>query len=78
MIARDGAAIGLNSIIQNCKKLNPNFKVLLSGDGADEIYFHNSMALGKKYGCGFQPDFFPENLNDIYPWYNLYFNKFFF
>lgn len=72
MIARDGAAIGLNSIIQNCKELNPNFKVLLSGDGADEIYFHNSMAQGKKYGCGFQPDFFPENLNDIYPWYNLY------
>ena len=30
------------------------------------------MAKGKKYGCGLQPDKFPEKLESIYPWYNLF------
>ena len=72
LISRDGAAIGMNHLLRLCKNKFKKFKVILTGDGADEIYFHNSLAKGKKYGCGKQPNYFPTNLEEIYPWYNLF------
>ena len=72
LVSRDCASTGLSYLLRECKKEFKNFKVILTGDGADEIYFHNSMAKGKKYGCGLQPNKFPKNLETIYPWYNLF------
>lgn len=75
----DPGACGLSYIIDKSKKINKNIKIILSGIGGDEIYYTYGSSSNNKwnvklYGSGLQPDYFPSNLDEIYPWKNLYGN----
>jgi len=67
---KDKAAIGLSAI---CKQANKDkHRILLSGQGADEIYSDYGFN-GERYNNNSQfGGIFPENLKDIYPWKNFY------
>jgi len=63
----DDAAVGLYKILKDCTKYDS--KVLLSGQGGDEIYGNN-----QEYGFAnkFNPTIFPDNLENIFPWANFF------
>lgn len=64
----DDAAVGLYKILSDIK--NTGVRVLLSGQGGDEIYSNN-----QEYGFAnkFNPRVFPKNLRNIFPWANFYY-----
>ena len=68
--ANDPATSGMNHIFNLAK--NENYKIYLSGHGADEIFSDYGC-----YGVGFIKNSeikgkFPDDLKDIFPWFNFY------
>ncbi len=64
----DDASVGLYKILSDSRKLG--IKVVLSGQGGDEIYGNN-----QEYGFNnkFNPKIFPKNLKQVFPWPNFYY-----
>ena len=72
MITDDNGSIGLSHICN--KAVKEGHKIYLSGSGADEIisdYGYNGI---KHYNHSTIGGFFPNNLNDIFPWKNFFDN----
>jgi asparagine synthetase B (glutamine-hydrolysing) len=69
-IQNDWAIVGHSILSEQAKK--ENYKICLSGQGADEIlsdYGHNGVSYGGVSHFGGK---FPENLNKIFPWYSFF------
>ena len=65
----DPGAHGLAYLLNEAKSENPEIKILASGQGADEI-----MSNIQSYSFGNpNPESFPENLEEIFPWENFYY-----
>tara|TARA_B100000575_G_scaffold278955_1_gene266825 strand:+ start:1543 stop:2886 length:1344 start_codon:yes stop_codon:yes gene_type:complete len=65
----DPGAHGLAFLLNEVKNDNRKIKILASGHGADEIMSNiDSYHFGEP-----NPEKFPENLEDIFPWQNFYF-----
>lgn len=65
----DPGAHGLAYLLNEAKSDNQHIKILASGQGADEIMSNiQSYSFGKP-----NPEFFPDNLQEIFPWENFYF-----
>ena len=70
LMSEDPGAIGLSFICDVASKLGS--RVILSGQGADEIlsdYYLNGKKLSNSSSRG---GIFPNNLSDVYPWFNFY------
>ena len=66
----DQGAIGLYYIIKECKEKN-NTKIILSGQGSDEI-----MSNIQTYGFNTKnPLYFTDDLSSIFPWGNFYYGS---
>ena len=72
MVTDDNGSIGLSHICN--KAIKEGHKIYLSGSGADEIisdYGYNGI---KHYNHSTIGGFFPNNLNDVFPWKNFFDN----
>ena len=68
----DKASIGLSEICKKAKK--DNYKIMLSGQGPDEIYSDYGVN-GEKYNSNSTfGGIFPKNLSEIFPWPNFFKN----
>jgi asparagine synthetase B (glutamine-hydrolysing) len=64
----DPGTLGLMYLLLACKDIDPNIKILASGQGGDEIM---STSKGYCYNNP-NPNPFPKNLEDCFPWENFY------
>jgi asparagine synthetase B (glutamine-hydrolysing) len=64
-----GSMLGTSLIIDTIRKQDNNCKVMLSGIGSDEVmathHFYDYVNWG-------QMDYFPNDLHDIFPWFNFF------
>lgn len=70
-MSQDPGAIGLSMICRYSKE-SFDAKVLLSGQGADEIFCDYGFNKKKLSSNSHIAGFFPQNLNSIFPWPNFY------
>jgi len=66
----DSGSLGLSYVCATAKK--ENYKVYLSGQGADEIFSDYGFQGIKKYPHSNFGGLFPENLEEIFPWASFY------
>lgn len=67
----DKGAHGLTYLLNFVKSINPNIRILASGQGGDEITTNLQTYKFKNPN----PEIFPENLSDVFPWDNFFYGS---
>jgi asparagine synthetase B (glutamine-hydrolysing) len=64
-----GSMLGTSLIVDTIRKQDNNCKVMLSGIGSDEVMATHNFYDYVNWG---QMDYFPNDLHDIFPWFNFF------
>ncbi len=67
----DPGSIGLSFILGKAKQINPNIKIVASGQGGDEIYSNNQTYTFDTPN----PKKFTDDLDKIFPWQNFFYGS---